>query len=67
MSINRQAKTSPHPGDLEDPDRPVVALMTPEITEEKVVELVQTGAEWDEFSADDLQRIVSELIEKSAQ
>lgn len=44
---------------------PVLALMAPEITEEKVAELVQASAEWDDFGAGDLQRIVSELIEKS--
>lgn len=44
---------------------PVIVLMTPEITEEKLVEFIQLSAEWDEFSLDDLQRIVSELIEKS--
>lgn len=44
---------------------PVLALMAPEITAEKVAELVQASAEWDDFSAADLQRIVSELIEKS--
>jgi aldehyde:ferredoxin oxidoreductase len=44
---------------------PVIILMTPEITEEKLIELIQLSAEWDEFSLEDLQRIISELIEKS--
>ena len=44
---------------------PVIILMTPEITEEKLIELIQLSAEWDEFSLEDLQRITSELIEKS--
>jgi len=44
---------------------PVVVLMTPELTEEKIAECVQVCAEWDEFTVDDLQRIVSELMEKS--
>ncbi len=44
---------------------PVIALMTPEITEEKVVELVKTCAEWDDFSLEELQRITGELIQKS--
>lgn len=41
---------------------PVVALMTPELTDEKVVEMVQLCAEWEEFSVDDLQRIIGELL-----
>jgi hypothetical protein len=45
---------------------PVVILMTPEITDEKVVELIQLSGEWDEFSLDDLQRIISDLIKKSS-
>jgi len=44
---------------------PVIMLMAPEMTEEKLVELVQISAEWEEFSLDDLQKMVSELIEKS--
>ena len=44
---------------------PVIVLMTPEITEEKLVELIQLSAEWEEFSLEDLQGIVSGLIEKS--
>ena len=45
---------------------PMIMVMAPEITEEKIVELVQMSAEWDEFSADDLNRIVSDVISKSA-
>ncbi len=44
---------------------PVIALMAPEMTDEKVAGLIQACAEMDDFSADDLNRIVSELIEKS--
>jgi aldehyde:ferredoxin oxidoreductase len=44
---------------------PVIMLMTPAITDEKLVELIQASAEWDEFTLDDLQRIATELIEKS--
>jgi aldehyde:ferredoxin oxidoreductase len=45
---------------------PVIMLMTPEITEEKLVELIQISGESEDFSADDLKNIVSTLIEKSA-
>ena len=45
---------------------PVIMLMTPEITEEKLVELIQISGENEDFSADDLKNIVSTLIEKSA-
>ncbi len=45
---------------------PVIMLMATEITEEKLVELIQLSAEWDEFSADDLKRITSELVQRSA-
>jgi len=45
---------------------PMIMVMAPEITEEKMVELVQMSAEWDEFSADELNRIVSDVITKSA-
>ena len=44
---------------------PVVFLMTPEISEEKLVELIKISGEREEFTLDDLQRITSELIEKS--
>ena len=45
---------------------PVIMLMAPEITEEKLVELIQMSGEIEDFSADDLNNIVSALIEKSA-
>ncbi len=45
---------------------PVLALMAPELSEDKIVELVQMSAEWDEFSLDDLKGMVNALIEKSA-
>ncbi len=44
---------------------PIIMLMVPEMTDEKIVEFVQVSAEWDEFSLDDLKRITAELIEKS--
>jgi aldehyde:ferredoxin oxidoreductase len=45
---------------------PVIALMTPEITDDRVAELVQMCAEWDEFSADELKRITGELVQKGS-
>ena len=45
---------------------PMIMAMSPEITEEKIIELVQMSAEWDEFSADELNRIVTDVITKSA-
>ena len=45
---------------------PVLAVLCPEITNENMAELVQTAAEWDDFSADALKTICAELIKKSA-
>jgi len=45
---------------------PMIMLMAPEVTEEKLVELIRLSAEWDEFSLDDLQRITAGLISKKA-
>lgn len=45
---------------------PVIMLMAPEITDEKLAELIQISGEAEDFSADDLNTIVSALIEKSA-
>jgi aldehyde:ferredoxin oxidoreductase len=45
---------------------PIIMLMAPEITEEKLAELIQMSGETEDFSADDLNSIVSALIEKSA-
>ena len=45
---------------------PVIMLMAPEITEEKLAELIQMSGEAEDFSAEDLNSIVSALIEKSA-
>ncbi|MEI6125229.1 MAG: aldehyde ferredoxin oxidoreductase N-terminal domain-containing protein [Pseudomonadota bacterium] len=44
---------------------PFIILMAPEMTEEKLVELVKISAEWEEFSLADLERITVGLIEKS--
>ena len=44
---------------------PVIMLMAPEITEEKLVEFIQISGESEDFSADDLNKIVATLIEKS--
>ena len=44
---------------------PIFALLAPEVTTDKVVELVQMSAEWDEFSKDTLENIVDTLIKKS--
>jgi hypothetical protein len=45
---------------------PVIMLMAPEITEAKIAELVQVSAEWEDFSVESLQGIVSKLIEQNA-
>ena len=45
---------------------PVIAIMCPELTMEKMAELVRISAEWDDFSADMLVGICDELIKKSA-
>ncbi|MCX5894567.1 MAG: hypothetical protein NTZ51_01860 [Proteobacteria bacterium] len=44
---------------------PIFALLAPEVTLEKVAELVQVSAEWDEFSSDTLKNIIDTLIKKS--
>ena len=44
---------------------PIFALLAPEVTIDKVVELVQMSAEWDEFSKDTLGNIIDTLIQKS--
>jgi len=44
---------------------PIFSLLAPEVTIDKVVELVQMSAEWDEFSKDTLDNIVNTLIQKS--
>lgn len=45
---------------------PMLMVMAPEISEDKIVELVQMSAEWDDFSADELNRIAADVIAKSA-
>jgi aldehyde:ferredoxin oxidoreductase len=45
---------------------PVIAVLCPEITAEKMAELVQISAEWDDFSADTLNTICAGLVQKSA-
>lgn len=45
---------------------PVLAVLCPEITEESMAELVQAGAEWDDFSAETLRAVCAELVTKSA-
>jgi len=44
---------------------PVIMLMAPEITEEKLAELVALCADWEDFSVDSLKKIAGELIQKS--
>ncbi len=44
---------------------PVLAVMSPEITEEKLSELVGISAEWEAFSAETLSNMAQELIDKS--
>jgi aldehyde:ferredoxin oxidoreductase len=45
---------------------PMLMVMAPEIKEDKIVELVQMSAEWDDFSADELNRVIGDVIAKSA-
>jgi len=45
---------------------PMLMVMAPEISEAKIVELVQMSAEWDDFSAEELDRISAAVIAKSA-
>ncbi len=45
---------------------PVIAVLCPEITAEKMAEFVRISAELDDFSADMLQTICAELVQKSA-
>jgi aldehyde:ferredoxin oxidoreductase len=45
---------------------PIFSLLAPEVTTEKVVELVQMSAEWDDFTAEKLESILSDLIKKSS-
>ena len=44
---------------------PVIVLMTPEVTEEKMAELVGMCTESDDFTADTLNTIIEGLLEKS--
>jgi len=45
---------------------PICALLTPEVSTEKIVELVRMSAEWDDFSVDKLNSILDNLIAKSS-
>jgi aldehyde:ferredoxin oxidoreductase len=45
---------------------PIFVLLAPEISTEKIVELVQLSAEWDDFSVDKLNSILDNLIAKSS-
>ena len=45
---------------------PIFALLAPEVSTEKIVELVQLSAEWDDFSVDKLNSILDNLIAKSS-
>jgi hypothetical protein len=45
---------------------PIFALLAPEVSTEKIVELVQLSAEWDDFSVDKLNSILDNLIARSS-
>jgi aldehyde:ferredoxin oxidoreductase len=45
---------------------PIFALLAPEVSTEKIVELVQLSAEWDDFSVDKLNSILDNLMAKSS-
>lgn len=44
---------------------PIFSLTSPEISEEKLVELVKSSADWDEFDLKKLQEIVGQLVSQS--
>lgn len=44
---------------------PMIMLMAPEITEEKLAELVALSADWEDFSADTLKNMAQELVARS--
>ncbi|MCX8042645.1 MAG: hypothetical protein N3B18_00800 [Desulfobacterota bacterium] len=44
---------------------PVIMLLAPELTEEKLAALVALAADWDDFSADTLKKIANAVITKS--
>ena len=45
---------------------PIFALLSPEVSTEKIVELIQLSAEWDDFSVDKLNSILDNLMAKSS-
>jgi len=40
-------------------------LSSPEVSEEKLVELVKSSADWDEFDLKKLQEVVGQLVSQS--
>ena len=44
---------------------PIFSLTSPEISEEKLVELVKSSADWDEFDLKKLQEVVGQLVSQS--
>ena len=44
---------------------PIFALLAPEVTNDRVVELVRMSAEWDDFNKETLDTIIEKLIKQS--
>jgi hypothetical protein len=44
---------------------PIFALTSPEVSEERLTELIKLSAEWDEFSLEKLQDIVVQTVKQS--
>ena len=44
---------------------PIFFLTSPEVSEEKLVDLIKTSAEWDDFDEKKLQEVVGQLISQS--
>jgi len=46
---------------------PIFVLTSPEVNEERLTELIKLSAEWDDFSTEKLQEIVSQTVKRSLQ
>lgn len=44
---------------------PIFALASPEVSEEKLVELIKSSADWDDFDINKLQEVVNQLVSQS--
>ena len=46
---------------------PIFALASPEMSEEKLAELIASSAEWDEFTVEQLREVGKQLVSQSLQ